>query len=343
LTPPQEGLTLLVEIVAVVLITPVKTGVPSTQVTVSPVIYTGGNSKCRFWIASRKQSKEKNMRRVIGFLALSIAVGISATAALADVIVSTSLSLTELQISTSSGSVVLVSPFSASANVFALDDLSGVNSNFNQVNDTATSVTAATAFASAAGAASSTSDLVSSLAASASSGVNIPGTTTSFAESTGQGGLGSDLGGTGLFEIVSPSDTTISVTFSATLSGDQTLTTDADGEFATSEIVFSLLLPDISGTPIIFIDNPLCIGTPPGSTCISSSPSTLNSPYSNTLTDTVQLQTNTDYTLIAEADAESSGLNVPEPSSIFLTAWVSFAVLFAGRTWRNRTNARKKA
>jgi hypothetical protein len=151
------------------------------------------------------------------------------------------------------------------------------------------------------------------------------------------------LGGTGLFEIVSPSTTTVNVTFTATLSGDQTLTTDADGEFATSEIVFSLLLPDISGTPIIFIDSPLCIGTPPGSTCLASSPSTLNSPYSNILTSTVQLNTNTDYTLIAEADAESSGFNVPEPSSIFLTAWVSFAVLGAGRTWRNQRASRKKA
>jgi hypothetical protein len=289
---------------------------------------------------------EGNMRRVIGFLALSIAAGFSTTAARADVMVSTSLSLTELQISPSTGSVVLLSPFTASVNMFALDDLSGVDSYYNQVIDSATSATVATAFASAGAAASSTGDLVSSLAASASSGVNIPGATNSFAESTGQGGLGGDFGGTGLFEILDTSNPTpsdVNVTFSATLSGDQTLTTDADGEYATSEIVFSLLLPDISGTPIIFIDNPICIGTPPGSTCIASSPSTLNSPYSNTLTDTVQLLTNTGYTLIAEADAESSGLNVPEPSSIFLTAWVSFAILFAGRTLRSQRESRKKA
>src|SRR5580658_4154280 len=141
------------------------------------------------------------MRRAIGFLALSIAGGFSTTAARADVMVATSLSLTELQISPSTGSVVLLSPFTASANVFALDDLSGADSNFNQANDSATSATAATAFASAGAAASSTA-----LAASASSGVNIPGATNSFAESTGQGGLGGDFGGTGLFEILDTSN-----------------------------------------------------------------------------------------------------------------------------------------
>jgi hypothetical protein len=218
---------------------------------------------------------------------------------------------------------------------------------FSQVNDSATSASCASAFASASGAASSTADLVSSLAASASSGVNIPGATNSFAESTGLGGLGGDFGGTGLFEILdssNPTPSAVSVTFTATLSGDQTLTTDADGAFATSEIVFSLLLPAInSGNPIIFLDNPLCIGNSPGNTCLNSSPGTVNSPYSNVLTDTVQLMTNTDYTLIAETDAESSGFNVPEPSSIFLTAWVSFAVLFAGRTLRNQRESRKKA
>jgi hypothetical protein len=53
------------------------------------------------------------MRRATCFLALSIAVGISSTAARADVMVATSLSLTQLQILPSFGMVEIQSPFSA--------------------------------------------------------------------------------------------------------------------------------------------------------------------------------------------------------------------------------------
>lgn len=210
--------------------------------------------------------------------------------------------------------------------------MSGSNSQFNQVNDSSTSVTAPTSLASASAAASSLSDTVSLLAASASSGVNIPGVTAS-ASSTGQGGLGGDFGGTGLFEIISASNTSVNVTFSAKLSGSQSLTTNAFGQSATSEIIFNLLLPDI-GSVVFFLDNPLSIG--PSASLVD--------PLSTTLINTVTLQTNTDYTLIAEADAESSGLNtIPEPSSFFLTAFGFFAVLFAGRALRNRRESRKTA
>jgi hypothetical protein len=273
------------------------------------------------------------MRRAIGLLVFSIALGFFSTAARADVFVATSLDVPSFGISPSIGSVMLLSPFTASANAEAQDDLSGFNFQFNQANDTSTSSTsAATAFASASAAASTASDAVGSLSASASSGINIPGATSSFASSTGQGGLGGDFGGTGLFEILSTSNTSVDVTFSATLSGSQTLTTDAYGDFATSEIVFNLVLPDI-GSTVLFLDNPLSIG--PSATLVSS--------YSNTLTNTVSLQTNTDYTFIAEADAESSGLNVPEPSALFLTAFVSLAVLFSGRCWRRQRESRKTA
>jgi hypothetical protein len=230
------------------------------------------------------------MRRAIEFLAWIIAIGFSPTAARADVFVATSLDVTSFGISPSIGPVMLLSPFTASANAQAQNDLSGFNFQINQANDTST------------------------------------------ASSTGQGGLGGDFGGTGSFEIVSASNTPVDVTFSATLSGSQTLTTDAYGDFATSEIVFNLVLPDI-GSTVLFQDNPLSMG--PSATLVSS--------YSNTLTNTVSLQTNTDYTFIAEADAESSGLNVPEPSSLFLTAFVSFAVLFSGRWWRSQRESRKTA
>ncbi len=271
------------------------------------------------------------MDRTIGLLVLGIGLGFP-TAAPAGVIVQTSLNLNTLQISPSFGVVQIVSPFSASANAQAQDDLSGSNSAFNQVVDGSTPLTAvATAFASAGAYASSSGDLTSLLTAYALSGVDIGAT--SSASSTGQGGLGGDFGGSGLFEIFdssNPSPSNVNVTFTASLSGSQSLATDAFGQSATSEIVFNLFLPDIGATPL-FLDNPLSIG--PGSS--------LAAPYSGTLTGAVTLQTNTDYTLIAEVDAESSGLNLtPEPSSSLLTALGLFAVLYAG--WRAKGNRAKR-
>jgi hypothetical protein len=269
------------------------------------------------------------MHRAIGLLVLGFGL-VFPPAARAGVIVQTSLSLTQLQINPSFGVVQILSPFSASAYVTGEDSLSGFGTcpQASQVNDGSTSITCASALASASGSASSMSDTTSLLAASAASSVNIGGVTAS-ASSTGQGGLGGDFGGTGLFEIYDASNASpsnVNVTFAAELSGNQSLTTDAYGQFATSEIIFNLFLPDI-GTTVLSLDNPLSIG-----------PSTsFAAPYSNTLTGTVTLQTNTDYTLIAEGDAETSGLNLtPEPSSFFLTALGLFAVLYAG--WRINGN-----
>jgi hypothetical protein len=134
------------------------------------------------------------------------------------------------------------------------------------------------------------------LAASAASGINIPEVNSS-ASSTGQGGLGGDLGGTGLFEVYHSSNSSpsnVNATFSAALSGNQSLTTDQYGQSATYEIIFTLFLPDI-GTTVLFLENPA------GGYSIGPSTS-INAPYSNTLTGSVTLQTNTGYTLIAEVD-----------------------------------------
>jgi hypothetical protein len=238
----------------------------------------------------------------------------------ADVVVISSLSLSQLQIVPTSGTLQILSPFSASANAQAQDDISGMNSQFNQVNDSATSAAAATAFAIASGAASSVS-----LTASAASGVNIP-EITSFASSTGQSGLGVDFGGTGQFEIVSPSNTTVTTSFNAGFTGAQSLTTTGGGQFATSEIIFNLMLPDLgSNSSVLFYDNPLSIG--PNGMLMGS--------FSNTLMSSVDLQTNTPYSLLLEVDAESSGYNfVPEPSYSFLTGCSFFVILLAGGVWR---------
>ncbi len=263
------------------------------------------------------------MRHATGFLVLATVFAIS-PAAHADVVVATSLNLTQLQILPSAGSLLVLSPFTASANTQAQDDLSGVSSDFQQMDDGATSASAGTAFASASASASAPA-----LAGGAASGVNITGAT-AFASSTGQGGLGEDFGGTGEFEIVdssNPNPTNVSVTFNAFLSGLQSLFTDAQGQFATSEIVFNLLLPDI-GSDALFLDNPLSIGTN----------SSLLSPLDTMLTTTLTLQTNTEYALIAEVDAESSGLNItPEPSFFSGSVVIVCSALLVRRARKKRT------
>jgi len=266
------------------------------------------------------------MRHTLGFVVFTLPWMFCSTSARADVMVSTSLDLTAFQVVPTVGTFVIVSPFTASANAQAQDDVSAPDSQFTQVNDGSTSASAATAFANASASASALTAIT--LAASAASSVHIPGVPF-FGSSTGQGGLGGDFGGTGLFEILDSSNPTpspVDVTFKATLSGTQSLSADGAGVFATSEIIFNLLLPDLGAVPI-FLDNPISIGPS----------SSLDSPYSNTLMGTVTMLTNTDYTLIAEVDAESSALNsVPEPSFLFHTEVGIFAILLAGRSWRNK-------
>lgn len=162
---------------------------------------------------------------------LGLILFVSCRAAMADVVVQSSLNFSNLQIVPSSGLLQILSPVTASANAQAQDDISGMDSQFNQINDAATSAAAATAFASASAAASSVL-----LTANAASGVNIPGIT-SFASSTGQGGLGVDFGGTGQFEILSATNAMVNTSFSAQITVNQSLKTTDGGQSASSEVV----------------------------------------------------------------------------------------------------------
>jgi hypothetical protein len=111
------------------------------------------------------------------------------------------------------------------------------------------------------------------------------------------------------------------VEFRVPLTGDQFLKTTKYGVFASSEIIFNLLLPALSADPILNLDSLYTIGPN----------TTLHVPYSNTLSTFVTLQANTTYLLIAEVDAESSGLNaVPEPAS-WLLAIAGFTAVYTLR------------
>jgi len=226
----------------------------------------------------------------------------------AAVIVSTSLSLTSFQILPSTGSVQFIHPTTASAFAQVFDTLGGSDQQFNTIDDGSTSAVAATALAHAMAAASAPA-----LTASAVSGVNIPELT------AGAGTVpGSTFGSLqGFFQIVGATSP-VSVQLKALLAANQSLATTSSGQSADSEVTFSLLLPDISDTPVLFMDNLLHIG-PSNSRSASSSP---------TLTNLVTLMPNTQYLWIAQTDSESSGTNtVPEPQSLLLGS--SGLVLFA--------------
>lgn len=217
----------------------------------------------------------------------------------AGVIVSSSLNLTQFQILPTAGSVQFISPTTASAFTQVFDTLGGFDQQFNTIDDGSTSASAATALAHAMAAASATA-----LTASAASGVNIPELT------AGAGTVpGSPFGSLqGFFQIVGATSP-VSVQLKAFLAASQSLATTGSGQSADSEVTFSLLLPDISDTPVLFMDNLLHIG-PNDFRAASSSP---------TLSNLVTLMPNTPYFWIAQTDSESSGTNtVPEPESFLL-------------------------
>jgi hypothetical protein len=228
----------------------------------------------------------------------------------ADVMVSDSLNLTELRVSASTGTVQLLVNASAFGEVF--DSLGGSDFGFDPGPVTA-SATAATALANWAGSASAPA-----LTASSSSGVNIPDGLPAEA-GTVPGGTYGDLQGT--LDIVASGggNNPVMVNFGAALTGNQTLVTDADGVSATSEVIFNLV---VGNTTELFLDSPLGIG-----------PSAfLSNPISSNFTHTDTLLTNTPYFFDAQVDAESNGVNVPEPASVLLLG--TLCVFFLARRLR---------
>ena len=243
------------------------------------------------------------------------ALGIACLPALAtaSVVVDTLLGLTQLQITPTSGNIQLSLSASAFGSVF--DSLGGSNFGFDPGPVTA-SAHAVTTLANWTGSADSTI-----LVASSFSSVDIPGVLGASAGTVPGGNYG-DL--QGLFEVVdsSGSNNPVNVTFSAKLTGSQGLTTDNFGIVARSEVIFDLVL---GSTNELFLDSPLQIGRN----------STVIHPIGTTLTNSDSLLTNTPYFFDAQVDAESYGVNVPEPAFAWL-AGVACAVLLAGRRRRPR-------
>jgi hypothetical protein len=256
------------------------------------------------------------MTNVYRFLFLCVTLGLGPTAVRADsVIVNTSLGLTELQILPGTGTLNV---FSVTASTFAqaLDSLGG----FSQ--SSANPASAATTLANASGAAST-----SALTGSVTANIDLPDNFNGFASSEGDSVL------SGMLEITSTTTSPINVAFNAFLTGNQLLETTGAGQFATSENTFTLSLtgPTSSNT-ILSYDNLLPIG--PGSSLIA--------PYSSTLSTSLSLNPNTDYSFVASLDAESYGVSVtPEPSSLGLAlALAGFLAVLGRLTKKPRLDGR---
>jgi hypothetical protein len=210
------------------------------------------------------------------------------------------LSLTQFQILPDAGALQIISPFNASAFTQVFDSLGGFDQEYNSVDGGATSASSSTTLVSSSASASAVG-----LTASTSSSLLIPQITASAGTATGSPyGLLQ-----GYFQIVGTTGA-VSVELTATLNEIQSLSTTGFGQSATAEATFSLLLPAISDSPILFFDDPLAIGA--NSTMADSS--------SPTLTATVTLQANTQYDLLAEVDPEIKGISMtPEPSTVYLS------------------------
>jgi hypothetical protein len=249
---------------------------------------------------------------------LAVAFGCQLAALRADVISDSSITA-QLQILPSAGSVEFLPGFFASVFAQAQDSLGGSDQQFNSVPDGATSASAMTSLANASGTA-----LFPQLNASSASGVDIPNIT-AFASSAANGGPFGSL--FGQFEIMGAPGP-VSVQFTALLNYSQLVLTTGAGVSASSEVIFNLLLPDVSDSPILFLDNPLSIG-PNAFQLAAATPTRSNS---------VTLQPGTPYTLILGTDAESSGVStVPEPSTApLLSTGLVLCVLLTGRKCRRK-------
>jgi len=246
------------------------------------------------------------MRRVSGFLSLFALLSLAHVHAA--VVVNTTLNLTHFTITPAAGTIQIILPTTAIAFAEALDSQGGFDQNFDSQDNTTATASALTLLAAAFGTADAPG-----FTGSAASSIHIPNIDAS-ASSTGRSSLQGFLQLTG---VSSP----VNVTFAAALTAGQTLQTDPYGLSASSEIVFSFLMPDLSSDNILFLDSLKTIGPSQFS----------DSPFNNTLTNSATLNPDTPYFFVIGLDSESSGLNaVPEPSC-FLLAGMGASMLLLRR------------
>jgi len=225
----------------------------------------------------------------------------------ADAFASANISITNVTITPSAGTVVFTAPWTAEAfaqaqNSFGEDDPEYKSSLGSQVQ-----VNAAVTFASG----QALADPVN-LVLKTSSLVYIPDPVTAAANSVGRADIFNSTfmitGGTGQ----------VNVNFSAMLKSMQSLLTTGGGIFASSEVIYSLLV------------NGNLVSSFASFNAIGPNDSWNPKPISELETGMMTLNYDEDYTIYLEADAETEGINVPEPSTITLL-FGGPALAFVGR------------
>jgi hypothetical protein len=222
----------------------------------------------------------------------------------ADDVVSNDITFSDLQITSSSGTVQLMDSWTSKAFANALNSLGQADSHFDSHTGSDSTAAASVSFASASG-----TSTASSPGGTTSSNVNIAGP--GAASSTGKATLANTFeitGGTG----------SVDVTFSTNISGNLAVSTDPSGLLAQTEAIFNLQL---DGVPILFFDSPL-MGGP--SSSVSSS-------FSQFLSITIPLTFGTPYFVDGGSDSETKIVSsTPEPSTAFL---FSIILLSAAAWW----------
>jgi len=242
--------------------------------------------------------------------------------ACATAIASSNIALFSFQITPKEGTLQLFGSWAGEAFAQASNSLGQLASTFDStVGNFALADTVGVSFAEGHGLASA---LVLGVTATASSNVNIPGTTTTTqASSVGLGTLFNSF-------IITGGIGSVDVAFSVHIAGAQHVVTDKFGLRARTTTIFDL---ELNGTPILFHDSIDDIG-----------PNfEITSGFDQTLSTTLNLQFFTPYFLLGQVDSESFGLNVPGPGTITLVlTGLGVFVGFAGRRiTREKTYALK--
>jgi hypothetical protein len=218
-------------------------------------------------------------------LSVALAPPLHATA-----IATGSIQVTNFTITPASGTVVFGGPWTANAFAQAQNSLCGCDSQFNSSVGGIAQADAMVLFAQA----HSTADAAAfNLAASASVDIT---SGIMAANATGQATIFSTMfsvtGGTG----------PVDVTFSAMLDLTQSLFTDASGTFALEDASYALSL---DGQNVLFMDSFNQIG--PSSSWSNN--------FSGSLSDTITLNFDQNYTLYGSVETDPTGGSTPEPPS----------------------------
>jgi len=201
---------------------------------------------------------------------------------------SSELSFTNLAITPSAGTLVLLTNWQGAAFAQA-----GVNNQYNS--GTPSTADATGDYSVAHGEAAALTPLGLSVDGLGSASANVPGQTVASDAGTGRGSVSSSFmitGGSG----------PVDVQFSATALGSVSVFTDTYGESAQAEATFAL---EVNQNPALFTDNLLSIG----------SNDSMSQTISDPLTQTLTLNYNTAYPIWLEADAEVMVSNIPEPAA----------------------------